>query len=221
MDKTETDFTPALGSRNQTKNYDNVIAVMTREGLWRGRMLSELSPKSGQKILDIGSGTGSWSILVKQEFPDTKVIALDPDPDVRRIAERKATDANVDIQFLTVMGNSQIEMIDASTIDLVTISLVLHQCPMKTKTEILSNAYRLLRPGGRLLISDYGKQRSPLMSLLFNQVRIVDGYQDTKANKDGLIPQLMRQAGFQNVDERKITPTPTGSISLYVGQKAN
>ena len=214
-------YTPALGRHDRTDSYDKVIAIMTRERRWRGRMLSELSPKSGQTILDIGSGTGSFAILVKQNCPDARIIAVDPDPEVRRIAETKAKIAKVTINFITAFGDDTFESIIQNSVDVVTCSLVLHQCPLAVKIGILDNAFRLLRPAGRLLISDYGKQRTPLMSMLFNQVRMVDGYDDTKANKDGRIPEMMCSAGFQDVDELIVTPTPTGSISLYSGRKMN
>lgn len=213
-------FTPALGEHGPTGSYDKVIAIMTRERRWRGRMLSELSPNPGQTILDIGSGTGSFAILVKQACPDAHVIAIDPDPEVRHLAEMKAKTANVAINFLTAFGDDEIGSITPESIDVVTCSLVLHQCPFDVKVGILENAYRLLRPSGRLLISDYGKQRTPLMSMLFNQVRMVDGYEDTKANKDGQIPDMIVAAGFYAVEELKVTPTPTGSISLYSGRKS-
>ena len=217
----ERSFTPALGDHDRTGSYDKVIAIMTRERRWRGRMLAELSPKPKQTILDIGSGTGSFAILVKQVCPDACVIAVDPDPEVRRIAEAKAKTANVAIDFITAFGDAELESITDESIEVVTCSLVLHQCPFDVKVGILDNAFRLLRPAGRLLISDYGKQRTPLMSMLFNQVRMVDGYEDTKANKDGRIPEMMGASGFYSVEELRVTPTPTRSISIYSGRKPN
>jgi len=50
---------------------------------------------------------------------------------------------------------------------------------------------------------------------------MVDGYEDTKANKDGRLPEIISKAGFQAVEELKMTHTPTGSISLYSGRKPN
>lgn len=218
MAKTDTqNFTPALGRTELTSDYDRVIAVMTRERRWRGRMLAELSPKAGNTIIDLGSGTGTFAIMIKEACPRCRVVALDPDPDVRKIAEDKAH--GNDIAFITAMGDAPLDLVPNNTADIVTCSLVLHQCPMKMKTGILANAYRLLRPGGRVLVSDYGEQRTLLMRMLFKQVRELDGYENTKPNKDGLIPELIEHAGFERVEERKVTLTPTGSISLYSGWK--
>lgn len=211
-------FTPALGAHEHTADYDRVIAVMTREQRWRSRMLEVLAPSPNLTIVDLGSGTGSFAILVKDTEPTVRMIAVDPDPAVRAIAEDKAGDRQ--IEFLTAMGNEPIASVLQGTVDAVTCSLVLHQCPMEAKIGILANAYRLLKPGGRLLVSDYGEQRTLLMHLLFKQVREVDGYENTRPNKDGMIPSFMADAGFERVEELKLTQTPTGSISLYSGWKA-
>jgi len=212
-------FTPALGRHSRTSSYDRVIALMTREYRWRGCMLKELAPKPGQTVLDIGYGTGSFAVMVKRTCPEARIIGIDPDPEVRRIAEAKARKTNVSIELITAFGDDTIDSLAQETIDVVTCSLVLHQCSQEMKVGILDNAYKMLRPAGRLLISDYGEQRTLLMSMLFNQVRMVDGYEDTKANKEGRILQMIDAAGFDNVEELNVTPTPTGSISLYRGSK--
>lgn len=212
-------YTPALGTHERTADYDKVIAVMTRERRWRGSLLRELSPQTGETIVDLGSGTGSMAILIKTKQPDVRMIGIDPDPEVRKIAETKAEKAGIALEFHTAMGDSEIPSLASSSADKVISSLVLHQCPIDVKRAIIANAFRLLKPKGRLLIADFGKQKGLLMQLLFNQVRATDGYEDTKPNKDGMIPVYMREAGFRNVEETGFTQTPTGTISLYSGYK--
>jgi ubiquinone/menaquinone biosynthesis C-methylase UbiE len=212
-------FTPALGNAALTSRYDAVIAVMTREKRWRKRLLEALDPKASETIVDIGAGTGSMAILVKQAAPGARVVAIDPDPETRAIAEAKAASAGVAVEFITAMGDDPAAGPGNGQADKAMMSLVLHQCPQSAKDGILQNAWRMLRPGGRLLIADYGKQRSVLMELLFNQVRALDGYENTRANKDGQIPVMMAQHGFERVEELNVTHTPTGSISLYSAWK--
>jgi len=212
-------FTPALGNHGLTKAYDKIIAVMTREQLWRSRLLEALAPVGGETILDMGSGTGSLACLMKSLAPQSSIIALDPDPSVRKIAEAKAKSKNLKIQFLTALGETDVAALKSATIDKITISLVLHQCSAAAKTGILANAFDYLKPGSIIWIADYGEQKGLLMKLLFNQVRSLDGFENTKANKDGMIPEMMTAAGFVDVREKDVTYTPTGSISLFSGRK--
>jgi len=81
------------------------------------------------------------------------------------------------------------------------------------------NAVDGLLPGGELHVADYGLQSSPLMRLAFRQVQSLDGFANTQPNAEGVLPQLMTEAGFVDVIENQVIPTPTGSISLYSARR--
>lgn len=99
--------------------------------------------------------------------------------------------------------------------DKIVSSLVLHQCPMAVKEAIAAQMFRLLRPGGTLFIADYGEQRSLLMRMLFRQIQLLDGFEYTEPNAKGCVPVILKAAGFEAVEEMRVIPTPTGSISIY------
>ena len=75
--------------------------------------------------------------------------------------------------------------------------------------------YSALHPGGELHIADFGLQRTSWMPSLFRIIQYVDGYEHTQPNADGILPPLMREAGFAQVKETAVILTLTGSISLY------
>ena len=78
--------------------------------------------------------------------------------------------------------------------------------------------YDALRSGRELHIADYGLQRTWLMRTLFRSViQNLDGRSNTEPNARGILPELMRAAGFRSVTERLVIQTPSGSISLYRG----
>lgn len=214
-----TDFVPALGRHELTGQYDKVIALMTRERRWRQALLTLAAPGAGETILDVGCGTGTFAIMLKREAPAARVIGLDPDPAVLEIAKAKAQAAGVAVDWRQGPGDALTAAAEPASLDKVVSSLVLHQCPLPVKRSILASAREVLRPGGVLLIADYGWQRTGLMRLLFRQVQALDGFDKTQPNADGVLPQLMREAGFVEVQEVTVTPTPTGSISIYRAQR--
>jgi len=214
----EPDFVPALGRSGLTGDYDRVIAVMTRERRWRAALLGLVAPEAGDVIVDVGAGTGSQAIAIKQMAPGAHVIGIDPDPAVLALARQKARAAGVEIDWIQGFGD-KIDVLVSVPADKLLSSLVLHQCDLSVKSAILQAMARTLRPGGLLAIADYGLQRTLLMKLLFRQVQALDGWERTGLNAKGILPQLIADAGFDKVEEVSVIQTPTGSISLYTGRK--
>jgi ubiquinone/menaquinone biosynthesis C-methylase UbiE len=212
---TEQGYVPALGRPELTRAYDLVLALVAREGRWRRMLLDALAPRDGELIVDIGCGTGSQAIAIKKKRPGARVIGIDPDPNVLDIARAKAKAAGVEIEWRQGLGGQAADLIGEGVADAVISSLVLHQCDVPVKGEILRAMARLAKPGARVLIADYGRQRGP-MRLLFRMVQAVDGFARTEFNAVGALPGLMRASGLSEVTERNRIATLTGSISLYV-----
>jgi len=82
-------FTPALGHTALSGLYDPAIALLTREPLWRSRLLEQVAPSPGETIIDLGCGTGSFAIAMANRAPDARIFGLDPDGDIlRRVCAR-------------------------------------------------------------------------------------------------------------------------------------
>jgi ubiquinone/menaquinone biosynthesis C-methylase UbiE len=210
------EFTPALGRPGLTWLYDVAIRLLTRERRWRSLLVRQVSPHAGDTILDIGCGTGSLAILLKRAAPQATVIGLDPDPAILKRARAKAKRAGVDIDFRQGFAR---DAAATGTASKIVSSLVFHQVPMAEKRAGFAAAYEALQAGGALHIADYGLQRTALMRRLFRQVQRLDGFENTQPNADGVLPSLMQAAGFVEVREQTVVPTPTGSISLYVARR--
>jgi ubiquinone/menaquinone biosynthesis C-methylase UbiE len=209
-------FTPALGRLAPARFFD-YVAALTRERLWRGLTVEHLAPRPGDAILDVGCGTGSLALLTARAQPQATVVGLDPDPEVLAVARGKDTQSQV--RWLTGMGDALLDAVGAASMDAVMSSLVLHQCPIAVKRAVLASMFAVLRPGGRLVIADYGWQRTRLMRTAFRIVQLADGKTDTQPNADGVLPELISGAGFVDVREVQVVPTITGSISIYVAGK--
>jgi ubiquinone/menaquinone biosynthesis C-methylase UbiE len=209
-------FTPALGRLAPARFFDVVVAL-TRERLWRSLTVAHVAPRPGDIIADVGCGTGTLATLISDIEPQAQVIGVDPDPEVLHVARRKSADSSV--QWRQGMGNALTETLGDESVTAVVSSLVLHQCPVPMKEAILASMFGALRPGGRLVIADYGKQRTTLMRLAFRIVQLADGKSDTQPNADGIVPDLITAAGFRDVREAQVVSTVTGSLSIYVARK--
>jgi len=207
-------YVPALGRPELTGLYDLVLSLVSRERRWRAALLSALDPRDGELIVDIGCGTGSQAIAIKKARPGARVIGIDPDPAVLAIARAKAQRAGVEIDWRQGLGDQADALVGAGVADAVISSLVLHQCDVVVKDAILRAMSRTARPGARVLIADYSRQRG-LMRLLFRMVQAFDGFERTEFNAVGSLPGLMRTCGLTAVTELDRIATPTGSISLY------
>ncbi|MES2056872.1 MAG: class I SAM-dependent methyltransferase [Pseudomonadota bacterium] len=212
-------FVPALGISSLTGNYDRVVAVMSRERRWRSALLDLMAPSGADSIVDFGAGTGTLCLGLKQRAPDCRVIGVDPDPEILVIAKAKADALGMAIDWREAMGDRVGEFIADGSATKVVSSLVLHHCDLPMKRDILRAMARVLQPGGRLFIADFGRQRTLTMRALFLLVQAVDGWKTTGQNARGILPQLIAEAGFLQVEERLVVPTPTGSVSLYTARK--
>lgn len=207
-------FTPALGHAALSGLYDPAIAILTRERLWRSRLLEQVAPSPGETIIDLGCGTGSFAIAMANRAPAARITGLDPDGDILRRAAAKAAAAGQTVRFVQGFSRDAAALFGDGAADKVVSSLVFHQLPMAEKRAGLAASLRALRPGGTLHVADYGRQRG-VARLLFRLVQSLDGYENTQPNADGVLPTLMAEAGFTQVRVLDVIPTATGSISLY------
>lgn len=215
----EKKFTPALGYPSLTPLYDFAIAALTREQVWRNKVIEHLDPGPCDRILDVGCGTGSLIVQIKRLALLAEVIGLDPDGDVLNVARNKIDKSHLEIDIIE-------GFLDASTVGVlppvnkIVSSLVFHQTPLQEKLNILKQMHSLLKPGGQVVIADYGLQRTRLMRTLFRaSVQQIDGVSDTQPNADGVLPDLLNESGFLEIEEVDVIPTLTGSISIYTGGK--
>lgn len=209
------DYTPALGRRWLTPLYDTVIAVFTRERAWRTDLLAQVAPAAGARIVDIGCGTGTFTRQLKRAQPQAEVIGVDPDAAVLARARAQAAAEGFEIEYLAGFFDDAFAAAHGP-FTAITSSLVFHQVPLAGKGAILQAAFGALGEGGALHVADYGVQPGALMRFLFrNTVQRIDGREDTEPNARGVLPELMREAGFEAVEETRRINTASGAITLF------
>ncbi|MBI4400836.1 MAG: methyltransferase domain-containing protein [Nitrospirae bacterium] len=89
------DYIPALRFRWLTALYDPVIRWTMRESTFKRRLVEQARLQKGHRVLDLGCGTATFTILLKQGSPDAEVVGVDVDPVILDIARTKAAQAGV------------------------------------------------------------------------------------------------------------------------------
>lgn len=205
-------YVPAAGWRALTRLYDPVIARTMREKQFRGEMLRrvEADLPEGGTVVDVGSGTGTFALALKQPRPDAKTIGVDGDEEILALAQAKPGAGKVEWQ----KGLAQELPLPDGSADVVTTSLVIHHLLPEDKRKALAEMKRILKPGGHLHVADWGHPTDPLMSGLFYIVQIGDGFDRTADHRAGRLPEFIEGAGFESPQRYGSFRTGFGVIDL-------
>jgi ubiquinone/menaquinone biosynthesis C-methylase UbiE len=145
-------FIPAAGRHWRLPFYDLLARLLGAESA-RYALVAQVAPGPGDRMLDLGAGTGALAIALKRHQPRADVVGLDPDANALRIASRKAARAGLSIRFEQGFAD-ELPYADAS-FDRVASSFVLHHLPHREKESALREMRRVLRPGGRVHLLDF------------------------------------------------------------------
>ncbi len=207
-------YVPALGFDWLTRFYDPLIALTFRERVLKGRLLDQAALAPGHDVLDVGCGTGTLVLLAKVRQPKARVVGLDGDRAVLEIARKKVARAGVDVELREGLANAD-PTFPAESFDRVLTSLVLHHLTIDEKRGALAAMRRWLRPTGELHVLDFGPQDNPILRAVSRGLSWLDGATRVRANLEGRLPELMREAGFASAAELGRAFTPFGSVSFY------
>jgi ubiquinone/menaquinone biosynthesis C-methylase UbiE len=136
--------------------YDRVDLDLLPEGtdlgLGCGAPLEHLELEFGETVLDLGSGAGIDALIAARRVGDTgRVIGVDMTPEMLSTARENADKARVEhVDFRH--GRLEDLPVDDASVDAVTSNCVINLVPDKAR--VFSEISRVLRPGGRLVVSD-------------------------------------------------------------------
>jgi demethylmenaquinone methyltransferase/2-methoxy-6-polyprenyl-1,4-benzoquinol methylase len=175
----------------------------------------------GNQVLEIGCGTGTLAISCAKK--GASVVALDISSQMLAIAARKVREHDlIDKIRLEEMGAIELEnAFDDNTFDRIVSTLVFSELYTNEQKYVLSQAYRILKPSGLIIIADEVKPRSLWKRIMHSLIRIplalityLLTQTSTKALED--IKGPMMDAGFKIIRERR---SFIDSFGLFVGQK--
>lgn len=216
MDRPE-GYVPALGYRWLTWAYDPVVRWTTRERRFKTALLQQAGLASGMHVLDLACGTGTLAVMAAAATPGVTLEGVDGDAAILAQARRKAARAGANITFSS--GLSTTLPYPEQTFDRVLSTLFFHHLSHADKVRTLQEIWRVLKPGGELHVADWGAPTSHGMRLLFYSIQFLDGFANTADNIAGRLPQLFREAGFEDVTITATMPTVYGTLALYRARK--
>jgi ubiquinone/menaquinone biosynthesis C-methylase UbiE len=203
-------YVPAAGRPAFTRLYDTVVALTMREATFRGRLAAQvldgLAP--GASVVDVGCGTGTFAIALAAD--GAQVIGVDGDAEVLALAHAKAGADRVQWR----KGLATALPLPGASADRVVMSLLLHHLDPAGKRTALAEAIRVLAPGGRLHVADWGRPRDPVMRAAAWALQRVDGPEGLREHLDGGVPALLADAGFVAVAVHGRLRTGWGSLEL-------
>lgn len=207
------EYIPALRFKAFTRFYDPVVRFTTRERIVKQALIQNASVPQDATVVDLGCGTGTLTIWLKQQYPDARVFGVDADSEILAFARSKANAAAADVEFIE--GNATDLPFNDGSAERVVSSLFFHHLQPADKRQALAEALRVLCDGGELHVSDWGAPANMLMRALFFPVRLLDGLSNTRENVAGLLPALAKSAGARQVDQYCSYNTVFGTLRLF------
>jgi len=176
--------------------YDMLVTLVLlgREKKLRNSIVKLASIQPGEKVLDVGCGTGSL-VIAAGEYTNSsaELFGIDAAPEMISRARKKANKAGVKIDFQT--GLVEKTEFPDNTFDAVMNSFMVHHLPGDLKSKAFTEIYRILKSGGRLLIVDFEPPKNRLLiwilTVLLNR--------DMMKIKNRPVAELLKEAGFTSL----------------------
>jgi len=215
--------------------YDklNTILTLNIDQLWRKKAVKLCNIKDNDKILDLCCGTGKMVELeCRSVGGNTEVVGLDFNREMLDVGYKNLNKSLNNYKFSLMQGDAMELPFGDSTFNCITIAFGLRNVPNKRKS--ISEMYRVLKPGGKVVCLELSKPEMPIFrnvyNLYFNYVLPVIGYlgtQDKAAyyylrdSVNGFMTkqQLRREfknVGFENTGFKSLT---CGIASIHYGIK--
>ena len=192
-------FLPAAGHDLFLPLYDPLVSLLGGDRA-RRELIAQANINSGQRILDIGCGTGTLAVMLKRSHAGVEVVVLDPDPKALRRAKTKSMKAGLSLQL--DQGFADELPYAEDSFDRVFSSFMFHHLEEKDRERTLSEVARVLKPGGSFHLLDFTGHEHEHGSHGFLK-RLVNSHAQLKDNSDARILELLQRARFSNGEKVK------------------
>jgi SAM-dependent methyltransferase len=178
-----------------------VGAVRTGENLHDQRTLvaMETAKKSYRHIVELGSGTGRYTRILCKTYPEAKVTAIELSTSSLRYGYALTSELSYDIDW--IQASAEKTGLAGESVDLVTYYTLVHEVPMDANLQILHEAFRILEPGGEILIGEAGpyREQTAFRAVVLDWETENRGEPYWRAALLADLPALLESVGFAGV----------------------
>lgn len=221
--------------RSVAGKYDlmNDLMSLGIHRLWKSYALGLTNVRPGQHVLDLAGGTGDLAIQLAKKVGDTGLVVLaDINEAMLGIGRDRLIDAGCIGDVTYTQANAEKLPFAKNSFDLITISFGLRN--VTHKEAALESMYQVLKPGGKLLIIEFSKPTSRMLSTLYDVYsfkvlpqlgRLVAGDEESyrylaesirKHPDQETLKKMLETAGFENCDYHNLTG---GIVAVHRGYK--
>ncbi len=209
----------ARASYNRLSRWYDAIAGST-EKKYRDWGLEKLSAQAGERILEIGFGTGHCLLaLAKAVGPTGRVVGVDISDGMLAIARARLQKEGLDERVELRLGDAaNLDFIEAGSLDGVFMSFTLELFDNPEIPRVLGECHRILKPGGRLAVVSMTKTNPPGLA-----VRMYEWFHERAPNYADCRPIFARQAIEQNgfaIQDVSVSSMWGLPVEIVLGRKA-
>ncbi|MGD9917172.1 MAG: bifunctional demethylmenaquinone methyltransferase/2-methoxy-6-polyprenyl-1,4-benzoquinol methylase UbiE [Paenirhodobacter sp.] len=200
--------------------------------IWKDAMMDWLAPRPGQKLLDVAGGTGDVAFRFLKRAPGATATVCDMTESMLIEGQKRAEAEDMAERLSWVVGDAMALPFEDNTFDVYTISFGIRN--VTRIPDALREAYRVLRPGGRIMVLEFSQIPNEMLQSLydaysFNVIPVMgkvvandrDSYQYLvesirKFPTQEIFASMIREAGFDQVKYRNLS---MGIAALHSGWK--
>jgi demethylmenaquinone methyltransferase/2-methoxy-6-polyprenyl-1,4-benzoquinol methylase len=201
--------------------------------LWKRFTIDMSGVRPGNKVLDLAGGTGDLTKkFSKIVGPSGKVVLADINSSMLEVGRERLTNQGYVGNIEYVQANAQYLPFEDNTFDIITIAFGLRN--VTDKDEALRSMFRVLKPGGRLLVLEFSQTNNPLLkkaydlysftALPFMGKLVTNDSESYKYLAESIrmhpdqetLKGMMQDAGFNRVSYHNMTG---GMVALHRGIK--
>lgn len=197
--------------------YDFVepVLLLGKQAKYDRHIVSLLELDDSHRVLDLGCGTGVLTRMIADRLnPEAggKAVGIDAAGKMIEVARKKRASAACSFE---AMAAESLDF-ENSSFDAVVSSLFFHHVQLDLKERALSEAFRVLRPGGRLVIADMHVPTTFMGALVSHVSRWFFMQPQIGENIQGLLPGVIEKAGFGPPEIRAVY---FGYIAIFYCRK--